>query len=71
MLIDSLYGGDYLGIILAILGAICASFYFLILRKSKNIDSLPIGLIGGVFTVVFSFFIKNPRDIFLCTKKNP
>lgn len=72
MLIDSLYGGDYLGIILAILGAICASFYFLILRKSKNIDSLPICLMGGVFTLVVSFIIKNGdininfEDILLC-----
>ena len=64
MLIDSIHGRNYLGIILALLGAICASFYFLILRKSKNIDSLPIGLMGGVFTVVVSFFIKN-GDIYI------
>ena len=71
MLIDNIYVGKYLGIIFALLSAICASIYIIILRKHKNIDSLPIGLIGGVFTVVFSFFIKNPYNSFLYSKKNP
>ena len=54
---DSIISGDFIGIIFALLCALFFSFYILILRKSKHIDMIPAGLLGGIFIVIVSFFI--------------
>ena len=69
---DSIISGDFIGIIFALLCALFFSFYILILRKSKHIDMIPAGLLGGIFIVIVSFFFKKGdilidiNDILLC-----
>ena len=61
---DSINNGDFIGIIFALLCALFFSFYILILRKSKHIDMIPAGLLGGIFIVIVSFIFKK-GDIFI------
>ena len=61
---DSIISGDLIGILFALLCALFFSFYILILRKSKHIDMIPAGLLGGIFIVIVSFIFKK-GDIFI------
>ena len=61
---DSIISGDLIGILFALLCALFFSFYILILRKSKHIDMIPTGLLGGIFIVIVSFIFKK-GDIFI------
>ena len=64
--------GDYYGNILALGCALFFSFFILILRKYRNIDMMPVGLIGGIFIVLVSFIVNkgdiniSSEDIILC-----
>jgi len=72
MIKDGLETGGFYGNIMALVCAFSFSTYVIILRKFRNIDMLPVNLISGVLTLIFSFviglgYINVPiQDILLC-----
>ena len=72
MIKDGLGSGGFYGNILAFVCAICFSGFVIILRKSRNIDMMPVNLISGLLTLIVSLVIclgniNVPiKDILLC-----
>jgi len=57
MIQDGLEAGGFYGNFLALVCAFSFSTFVIILRKSRNIDMLPVNLISGVLTLIVSFVI--------------
>jgi len=55
---DGLGSGGFYGNILAFVCAICFSGFVIILRKSRNIDMMPVNLISCVLVLIVSFVIS-------------
>ena len=72
MIKDGLVSGGFCGNILAFVCAICFSGFVIILRKSRNIDMMPVNLISCVLVLIVSFVISLGninvpiQDILLC-----
>ena len=72
MIKDGLETGGIYGNIMALVCAFSFSAFVIILRKSKNIDMMPVNLISGVLTIIVSFVISLGninvpiQDILLC-----
>jgi len=72
MIKDGLETGGFYGNILALVCAFSFSTFVIILRKSSNIDMMPVNLISGVLVLIVSFVISLGhlnvpiQDILLC-----
>jgi drug/metabolite transporter, DME family len=72
MIKDGLGTGGFYGNILALVCAFSFSTFVIILRKSRNIDMMPVNLISGVLVLIVSFVISLGdinvpiQDILLC-----
>jgi drug/metabolite transporter (DMT)-like permease len=72
MIKDGLGTGGFYGNIFALVCAFSFSTFVIILRKSRNIDMMPVNLISGVLVLIVSFFISSGdmnvpiKDILLC-----
>ena len=72
MIRDGLGTGGFYGNFLALVCAFSFSTFVIILRKSRNIDMMPVNLISGVLTLIVSFVISLGnlnvpiQDILLC-----
>ena len=72
MIKDGLETGGFYGNILALVCAISFSSFVIVLRKSKDIDMMPVNLISGLIILIISFIISLGnmtvpiREIFLC-----
>jgi len=72
MIKDGLETGGFYGNILALVCAFSFSTFVIILRKSRNIDMMPVNLISGVLILIVSFVISLGninvpiQDILLC-----
>ena len=72
MIKDGLGTGGFYGNFLALVCAFSFSTFVIILRKSRNIDMMPVNLISGVLTLIVSFVISLGninvpiQDILLC-----
>ena len=72
MIKDGLGTGGFYGNFLALVCAFSFSTFVIILRKSRNIDMMPVNLISGVLVLIVSFFISSGdmnvpiKDILLC-----
>jgi drug/metabolite transporter (DMT)-like permease len=72
MVKDGLGTGGFYGNILALVCAFSFSTFVIILRKSRNIDMMPVNLISGVLVLIVSFVISLGdinvpiQDILLC-----
>jgi len=72
MIQDGLEAGGFYGNFLALVCAFSFSTFVIILRKSRNIDMLPVNLISGVLTLIVSFVIclgnvnVSIQEIMLC-----
>ena len=72
MIKDGLGTGGFYGNIFALVCAFSFSTFVIILRKSRNIDMMPVNLISGVLVLIVSFVISLGdmnvpiQDIFLC-----
>ena len=52
---SSIESDDYIGNILAFGCALSFSFFILLIRNLRNIDMMPLSLIGGIFIVIVSY----------------
>jgi len=72
MIKDGLETGGFYGNIIALVCAFSFSTFVIILRKSRNIDMMPVNLISGVLVLIVSFVISLGninvpiQDILLC-----
>ena len=72
MIKDGLVSGGFYGNILALVCAFSFSTFVIILRKSRDIDMMPVNLISGVLVLIVSFVISLGninvpiQDILLC-----
>ena len=72
MIKDGLETGGFYGNIIALVCAFSFSTFVIILRKSRNIDMMPVNLISGVLVLIVSFVISLGNinvpihDILLC-----
>ena len=72
MIKDGLGTGGFYGNILALVCAFSFSTFVIILRKSRDIDMMPVNLISGVLVLIVSFVISHGninvpiQDILLC-----
>jgi len=72
MIKDGLGTGGFYGNIFALVCAFSFSTFVIILRKSRNIDMMPVNLISVVLVLIVSFFISSGdmnvpiKDILLC-----
>jgi drug/metabolite transporter (DMT)-like permease len=72
MIKDGLETGGFFGNILALVCAFSFSTFVIVLRKSRNIDMMPVNLISGVLILIISFVISLGninipiQDILLC-----
>ena len=72
MIKDGLGTGGFYGNIFALVCAFSFSTFVIILRKSRNIDMMPVNLISGVLVLIVSFVISLGninvpiQDILLC-----
>ena len=72
MIKDGLETGGFYGNIMALICAFSFSTFVIILRKSRNIDMLPVNLISGFLTLIVSFIVSLGNinvpihDILLC-----
>jgi len=72
MIKDGLETGGFYGNVLALVCAFSFSTFVIVLRKSRNIDMMPVNLISGVLILIISFVISLGdinvpiQDILLC-----
>ena len=72
MIKDGLESGGFFGNVLALVCAISFSSFVIVLRKSRNIDMMPVNLISGLIILIVCFVINrgnmkvSTQDILLC-----
>ena len=72
MIKDGLGSGGFYGNILALVCAISFSGFVIVLRKSRNIDMMPVNFISGLIILIVCFVINRgnmevpTQDILLC-----
>ena len=72
MIKDGLESGGFFGNVLALVCAISFSSFVIVLRKSRNIDMMPVNFISGLIILIVCFVINRgnmkvpTQDILLC-----
>ena len=72
MIKAGLVSGGFYGNILAFVCAICFSGFVFVLRKSRNIDMLPVNMVSGFLVIIISFVVSHGnmkvpiQEILLC-----